>query len=139
MRSRLFPSALLGVMASPVLAADLEIEIAGARNNDGDISVLAFSDAQGFSNADPRRATATVVVPARKSGVSITLSNLPDGRYALMALHDEDRDGELAMDGSIPAEGYGYSGGHPPEEEPTFEKAVIDPALGPAGIVLVYW
>lgn len=139
MRDILIPTVLVGLVASSALAVDLTIEINGARNDDGDISILAFTDADGFADADPRRAAATVIVPARQSGISITLGNLPEERYALMVLHDEDRDGELAMDGQIPTEGYGYSGGHPPDEEPIFEKAVIDPADGLARIELIYW
>lgn len=128
-------TALIG---QPAFAAELEVRVEGTRNDQGTITIMAFDSPGDFAQFDESKAVATVIMPVGPNA-GVSLSGLPEGNYAIFAMHDEDRDGALGMDGAIPTEGYGYSGTLSPEAAPCFAETVINPASGPARITLRYW
>ena len=81
----------------------------GLRNGKGAVIVADFDQADAFEAMDVTRAAAMAYLPATDTQISITFHDLPQGSYAFAALHDEDRDGELDMDGDVPTEGYAFA------------------------------
>ena len=103
-------ASLAGMIAGPLLAAELDIEVRGIRSGDGRLYVAAhgpetkttFPAADGVLAGLNRRARAGVL--------RFVLHGLAPGRYAVSAFHDENDDGELGTNlVGVPSEGYGFA------------------------------
>lgn len=108
-------SSILG--ATAVEAADLVITVEDVRSDRGLISVAIYDRATGFlkGGAEVRSAD----IKAAPGDLVVVFYDLPPGRYAAAAFHDENASG--AFDKSwlgLPKEGYGFSNG---------AKAVLSP------------
>ena len=111
MLHRLLPTATVAAMvAAPVFAADLAIEVRGVRSTDGRVYVAvhgpeakdAFPSGDGV--VDRFRESARIGV------IRLVARDLPPGRYAVNAFHDENGNGELDTNlVGIPSEGYGFA------------------------------
>ena len=122
------PALLLAALALPlpVLAAQLDSELAGIENDHGLVRVAVCTPAT-FTT---RNCPFTGAAPAKPGSVVVSMPDIPPGRYAVQAYHDEDGDGRLrkGMFG-LPTEAIGFSRdarirlGPPP-----FEDAAIDVA-----------
>ncbi len=100
----------------------IEVEITGFRNNQGNISFLAFNQSNGFPK-DATKAIKKIIMPIQQDKTTILLENMPKGDYAVVFLHDENsnRKADRYMFGIIPKEGFGFSVKQPPFfAEPTF-------------------
>jgi uncharacterized protein (DUF2141 family) len=103
-------------------AASLDITLEGARPGGGALTVLLFERAEGFPRET--RAAQRHVLPAGQS--TLTLDTLKPGRYAVMAYHDEDGNGELnRFLGMIPQEGWGLSNNPAVSGKPAFKDAAF--------------
>ena len=73
---------------------------------------------------------------AKRGSIEVTFRGVQPGRYAVMAVHDENNDGRLGRTSiGIPSEGYGFSrdakgAGGPP----SFEQAAVN--VSPAGALV---
>ncbi|MGA9165127.1 MAG: DUF2141 domain-containing protein [Thiobacillus sp.] len=103
-------------------AATLTVTLDGVKPGGGPLTVLLFDHAEGF----PKEALASQrhVLPAGQQ--SLALDGLKPGRYAVMAYHDEDGNGELnRLFGMIPQEGWGLSNNPKVSGKPAFEDAAV--------------
>lgn len=108
-----------------VHAADLTVNVKGARSAQGLVLVALYDGAQTFLK--PGQHTAVQMAPADAQGVTVVFRNLPAGRYALTTFHDENANGKLDFNltGS-PLEALGFSNDAlGTAAAPTFDKAVI--------------
>jgi uncharacterized protein (DUF2141 family) len=81
------------------------VDVTGVRSNKGMIRVSICPRAK-FLGDCPWFAS----VPAREGQVSVTVPDVPAGRYAVQAFHDADGDGKLARYWfGLPREGVGFS------------------------------
>jgi uncharacterized protein (DUF2141 family) len=111
--------------ATPSAAQDLALSLS-TREAGGRIAIAVYRDADSF-----RRSANPVLsrMIARTGPVTtVTLSDLPPGRYAVAAFHDTDGDGDLTLwPFGLPKEAYGFSrdarGRFGP---PTFAQAAFD-------------
>jgi uncharacterized protein (DUF2141 family) len=111
-RARLLASAvLLGLAvpaAAPAVAGDLTITVTGVRSASGNVRVALFDQEAAFP--DSEKARTPLQVRAAEGAVKLTVKDLPPGRYALAAFHDENANGKLDRNFiGIPKEGYGFS------------------------------
>ncbi len=122
----------LAAIAAPgsALAGDLVLSLA-TRGAGGSIAVAVYRDADSFRrSADPLR---TVTVPRTGATTTVTIRDLPPGRYAVGTFHDTDGNGRLSTwPVGLPKEAYGFSrdarGRFGP---PSFDAAAFDlPAAG---------
>lgn len=117
-------------LTSPVLAQDLTLSLS-TREAGGRIAIAVYRDADSF-----RRSQNPVVsrMVARTGPVTtVTLTDLPSGRYAVAAFHDTDGNGDLTLwPFGLPKEAYGFSQGASGRfGPPTFAQAAFDlPASG---------
>ncbi|MEM9597485.1 MAG: DUF2141 domain-containing protein [Acidobacteriota bacterium] len=128
------------ILAEPTGSAPLTIELDGLRNGHGAVVVAAYDQARAFEEMDFTSTVAMAYLPAAVGKVAVTLHNLPPGNYAVAAIHDEDGDGDLAMDGDVPTEGYAFAAMGPGGLPPKFEDAAV--AAGADATVklrLRYW
>ncbi|MCY7398437.1 MAG: DUF2141 domain-containing protein [Sphingomonas bacterium] len=102
-------AALASIAASPPPSAELDIAISGLRNQSGAVMLCLTQrgEAQYFDCAkDPARIER--VVPSGEAG-EIRIAGLAPGRYALLVVHDENRNGKLDKMLGLPREGFGFS------------------------------
>jgi len=130
MKARLAALVALCSIAAPAWGGDLVVTLNGVAHAQGGMRVGLYDRPQTFRKED--QAVAVLAAPAQAGAVSVTFSQVPPGRYAIMAYHDEDGDGGLdRFMGMIPTEGYGLSNDPEVTGPPAFEECAFDmPAEG---------
>ena len=140
MISRLLAAAL-GLLLSGLAQAQaqpqpqtgsLSVTLTQVRDARGQLRVGLYQDPKTFRKE--AQAFALQQVPATPGTVQVRFTNLPPGRYAIMAYHDENGDGELNRRlGMFPTEGYGLSNNPKVMGPPQFEDSAFQvPAAGQA-------
>jgi uncharacterized protein (DUF2141 family) len=86
------------------------VMVGGFRNRAGVLRLKVVSEGAGFPGSDEH------VVAKRRLAIDadpmrVAFAGLAPGDYAVVALHDEDDDGELDRWLGFPNEGVGFSGG----------------------------
>ncbi len=103
-------SALASIAASPPPTADLDIAISGLRNQHGAV-MLCLTRREGASfldcATDPARVTR--IVASNAASATIRIPDLAPGDYAMLVIHDENRNGRLDTMLGLPREGFGFS------------------------------
>lgn len=127
--SRLLPKfACLGVAllgATGARAADLNVAVSGLRNQNGQVLIALHDNSASFPNKWTR-ALAVKRVPSQQ-GAAVTFENVAPGRYAVIAVHDEDGNGEMTKTLiGLPVEGFGASNNPSFFGPPRFGSAVFD-------------
>ena len=121
---------LAGILAVPAGAADLAIEVRGIRSGEGRLFVAVHSPETSATFPAAAGMVAGLEQRARGGALRFVLRDLPPGRYAVNAFHDENDNGELDTNlAGIPSEGFGFAN-DPPSTfgPPGFEAAAV--ALG---------
>ena len=110
----------------PAHAARLDIELAGIGNDRGLVRVAVCAPAT-FTT---RNCPFTGAAPAKPGSVVVSVPDIPPGRYAVQAYHDEDGNGRLRKGlFGLPAEAIGFSrDARIRLGPPSFEDAAIDVA-----------
>ncbi|MBK1695799.1 DUF2141 domain-containing protein [Rhodovibrio salinarum] len=122
---------MVAALAGPAHASDLAVRVTGVRGGDGTIHVAFWRGTDGFR--DWTRTAREGTTPARDGAVEITFRDLDAGRYAIIAYHDEDGDGELdRFFGMMPTEAWGLSNDPEISGPPDFDPAAFElPAAAP--------
>ena len=130
-------AAVAAMVAIPVLAADLSIEVRGVRSADGRVYVAVHGPESKDTFPSGDDIVSGLREPARIGTLRFVVSDLPAGRYAVNAFHDENNNGELDTNlVGIPSEGYGFA--NDPSTTfgpPDFEEAAV--TVGEASGVVV--
>jgi uncharacterized protein (DUF2141 family) len=115
----------LPALAPPALAADLEVAVREVRAGQGQVKLMLFEREEGFRKED--KARQVLGLPAIAGTVLGRFVDLPPGRYAVIAYHDENGDGKLNLRfGMFPKEGYGLSNNPKLSGPPRFADAALD-------------
>ena len=94
--------------AAPAGTASLTIVVENLRSSDGFLHVAIWDTPDGFGNGD--LSVAGTALPAADGSLRIVFDNLPPGRYAIAAYHDENGNGKFDRTAiGLPAEGLGFS------------------------------
>ncbi|MCW3796654.1 DUF2141 domain-containing protein [Sphingomonas sp. BN140010] len=106
----LFPALL--ALAAPLSAAtplaDVTVQLTGLRNANGLVRVCLTNNQARFLQCEKVPGAVGRSLPAGQAA-RIHLGAVPPGTYALLVIHDENRDGRLNMTLGIPREGFGFS------------------------------
>ena len=116
---------LFTAAATSADGAGLEARVSGVRNAKGQVGCLLFASADGFPG-DVKRARRAIMAPV-VGGTAICSFEAPAGSYAIVAMHDENANGQL--DKSLvgrPKEGYGASRDAQGAFGPKYEDARFD-------------
>lgn len=123
--SRIFAAAVLTVACCLASAADLTVEVLGARSAQGSVAGALFTSGPGWLK--PGQAVQGQFLPASDKAV-LLFRGLPPGRYAVSAYHDEN--GNAKLDANViglPTEPYGFSrGAQGRMGPPAFDEAALD-------------
>ena len=98
-----------GPTHNPGGTGSLTVELLGFRNDTGQAMVGLYVGPEGFPE-DREAAVAGKAAPIRGRRATVRFENVPAGRVALAAFHDEDENGRMKR-GVVgqPKEGYGFS------------------------------
>lgn len=103
----------------------LELSLVGIRHERGEIRVGLYKDPQTFRKE--AQALAVRQAAAVPGTVIVRFEALPPGRYAVMAYHDEDGNGEMNRRlGMFPTEGYGLSNNPSVVGPPAFDDSAFE-------------
>jgi len=120
---------LLGSVSAGAAAPGLQARVTGLRNEQGQVGCLLFDSEDGFPGKQQRALQRTLASIA--DGRAVCKFDVPPGSYAIVAMHDENRNGELDTNFvGIPKEGYGASNGARGRFGPKYEDARFDYAGG---------
>jgi uncharacterized protein (DUF2141 family) len=108
------------ILNLPAWAGDLKITVAGIRSASGSVMIGLYDSADGFGVAIKHATEAGLLtdkgrlvgaaIRAARGTQSIIVTQLPPGRYAVIAFHDENDNGRLdESPWGVPTEGYGFS------------------------------
>lgn len=98
---------LTGAAPAPV-AGDLTVNLSGVRNAKGVVHLCLTAQAARFLKCKEDKGAVAMTVPA--AGVQqLSLTHVRPRNYALLIVHDENRNGKLDMTMGIPREGFGFS------------------------------
>lgn len=102
--------ALASIAASPPPTADLDIAISGLRNQHGAVMLcLTRRGADAFLDCASDPARITRIIASSTATATIRIADLAPGEYALLVIHDENRNGKLDTMFGMPREGFGFS------------------------------
>ncbi|MFC3607626.1 DUF2141 domain-containing protein [Stutzerimonas tarimensis] len=124
------PLALLALFAaSGCLAQTLQVELHEVQHDRGTLRIAVYADPQGFLKPDQAFATREL---AAEPGTVMVEFEVGPGRYAVLAYHDEDDNGQLNRRlGMFPAEGYGLSNNPRVMGPPSYEASAFEVADEP--------
>ena len=117
---------LAATVTSSALAqqATLEVSLTGIQHDRGSVRVGLYADPKTFRKE--AHAVAIQQVAAAQGTVTVQFAGLVPGRYAIMAYHDEDGNGELNRRlGMFPTEGYGLSNNPTVSGPPAFDDSAF--------------
>lgn len=130
-RTALIAATSLAVLlaAGAASAGEVTVTLTGVQARGGSMLVSLQSRDQFMQRA---MTAGTVRENPAAGTLTLTLPNVPEGEYALSALHDADGNWTMTMDGQRPGEGWAMSRvGAELNRRPTFADAVVRvPAQG---------
>jgi uncharacterized protein (DUF2141 family) len=122
-------------VATAAEESTLTVTLRNVRDASGALRAGLYHEPAAFRKEE--KAAAIVQVPAAPGEVTITFKDLPAGRYAIMAYHDENSDGTLNRRfGMFPSEGYGLSNNPQVAGPPAFDDSAFEVA-GPATAIAI--
>ncbi len=86
----------------------VKVTVKGVRDASGFIDGTLTDNPEGFPQIENPVATAKVAV-TEKGDVELVFRNVKAGKYAVALMHDVNGNGELDMNGQMPAEPFGFS------------------------------
>jgi uncharacterized protein (DUF2141 family) len=103
-----FAVSLLPLATVVASGAELTITVKDVRNTAGSVFIALYDSDNSYLKI--KLATVQMKSKATKGDVRFVVRDLPAGRYALAAFHDENDNGKLDKNWlGIPTEGYGFS------------------------------
>jgi len=106
----------------------LTVTIKDLRNNKGDVQFSLYNKKGTIPDKNYTKYYKKAVASIKNSSASVTFRGLPEGRYAVNILHDEDQNGQIAKGLMLPTEGIGFSNYNSIGigNKPNFEKASFE-------------
>ncbi|MBC9796579.1 DUF2141 domain-containing protein [Sinomicrobium weinanense] len=99
---------------------DITVSIVNLSNNEGQV-LIALHDENTFMKG---RGVRDTVITSLDKAPRATFKNVPEGEYAILAMHDKNKNYRMDFDtGGMPQEDYGMSGNNMSYGPPTFDIA----------------
>ena len=105
--------------------SSLTVDVSGLRNSKGTVQFALYNREDAFPDEHYKKYFKKLTGKIVNGTSTITFKNLPEGKYAVNILHDENNDGKIKKGIILPKEGIGFSNyksiGF--SNRPTFSKA----------------
>lgn len=88
--------------------ADLQVQLSGLRSGKGTVFLCLSGNPGTYLKCQADPTSVSRAIPAAAAG-RLDLGSVKAGTYALLVVHDENRNGKLDMMFGIPREGFGFS------------------------------
>lgn len=88
---------------------NLTIEVKELRNSKGTVVFALYNRDDAFPDEHYKKYLKKLTGKIVNGSSSITFENLPEGKYAVNILHDENNDGKIKKGIIMPKEGIGFS------------------------------
>lgn len=107
---------------------NLTIEVIELRNSDGTVQFALYNRADAFPDEHYKKYLKKLSGKIINGSSSVTFENLPEGKYAINILHDENTDGKIKRGLILPKEGIGFSNYESLgfSNRPSFDRAYIN-------------
>ena len=104
---------------------DLTIDVSELRNSKGTVLFALYNREDAFPDEHYKKYFKKLTGKIVNGASSVTFKNLPEGKYAVNILHDENNDGKIKKGIILPKEGIGFSNYNSVgfSNRPTFSKA----------------
>ncbi|AMC11450.1 hypothetical protein Lupro_09310 [Lutibacter profundi] len=87
----------------------LTIKVKHLRNTIGVVQFAIYNKDGSIPDEKYKRYYKKKVVPITKDSSTVVFTNLPEGKYAINILHDENENGKIDKEFILPKEGIGFS------------------------------
>ena len=103
----------------------LTVDVSGLRNSKGTVQFALYNREDAFPDEHYKKYFKKLTGKIVNGTSTITFKNLPEGKYAVNILHDENNDGKIKKGIILPKEGIGFSNYESIgfSNRPTFTKA----------------
>ena len=126
--------ALAGPALAQPTAEPVTVTITGVRADAGPLYIGLQTEAQFMQ---PAGVAGTVVKTPTDGTVTVTLPNVPAGRYAVGVWQDTDRDGRFSTaPGGMPTDGWSGIDAANWRAKPTFDQASMTVGASPAAVTV---
>jgi len=105
----IFISVLLSLMASMLCSQTLTIKISGIENTNGKLSLAFFTCEQEYKSEKPKISRSISKQNLQNGTITIEYRDIPQGRYGIAVLDDENQNGKMDYSFFVPVEGFGFS------------------------------
>jgi len=107
---------------------NLTIDVKELRNSKGTVVFALYNRQDAFPDEHYKKYLKKLTGKIVNGSSSVTFENLPEGKYAVNILHDEDNDGKIKKGIIMPKEGIGFSNFQSIgfSNKPSFRKASFD-------------
>jgi uncharacterized protein (DUF2141 family) len=114
-------------VARRIPSAGLRVRVAGLRDSKGQVICTLYDSPEAFPS-DSNRAVGHATVAIRDRSAECDFAGIAPGKYALVAFHDENGNGEFDRNWfGMPKEGYTFSNNvRPVFAPPSFKAAAFD-------------
>ena len=121
-------AALSCLAAAPAFAGDVTVTLTGVQARGGQL-LAALQTRDQF--LQPAGAYGDIVRNPTAGTITVTFRGVAPGDYSLSVLHDADNDGQMKMEGGMPAEGWAMVNGAALRAAPTWDQVKFTvPASG---------
>jgi len=112
-------------LAGTAHGGELAVTITDIRAAEGSLRVAVVNTDAGWNNQEKPVAFKTVA--AAQGEMTLTFAGLPDGKYAVQVMHDQNDNDKLDTNFvGIPSEGYGFSNNPNVMRRAHFDEAQFD-------------
>jgi uncharacterized protein (DUF2141 family) len=87
----------------------LTVEVNHLRNNEGSVVFALYNRDDAFPDEHYKKYFKKMIGRIENRNTSIIFKDLPEGKYAVNILHDEDNNGKIKKGSILPKEGIGFS------------------------------
>jgi uncharacterized protein (DUF2141 family) len=85
------------------------MDVCGLRNSEGTVQFALYNREDAFPDEHYKKYFKKLTGKIVNGTSTITFKNLPEGKYAVNILHDENNDGKIKKGIILPKEGIGFS------------------------------
>lgn len=87
----------------------LNVEVSNLRNNEGSVVFALYNREDAFPDEHYKKYYKKMIGKIENGKSSVIFKDLPEGKYAVNILHDEDNNGKIKKGFLLPKEGIGFS------------------------------
>lgn len=87
----------------------LTVEVSNLRNNEGSVVFALYNREDAFPDEHYNKYYKKMIGKIENGKSSVIFKDLPEGKYAVNILHDEDNNGKIKKGFLLPKEGIGFS------------------------------